>query len=134
MKPATEVGGLLETTNHNFQRARFATFCDNNIILRLHENRQFLVVIILVLFKVNHTLVHIGLCEVSNCWPSLKALPKHDDLRCNVSSCNFYHKFMHFWVNVQLPGLKILLFKKNAKYEVWSKTEFDICGLVAIPS
>ena len=48
---------------------------------RLRENTQFLVVIILALFKVNHTIVHIWLCKVSNYWVSLKAHREHDDFQ-----------------------------------------------------
>ena len=62
------VGSLLETNKYSFRRFRecaFANFCDKSVVFfTVAWNRQFLVVIILVVFvNVNHTLVCIGLCE-----------------------------------------------------------------------
>ena len=52
------VDGLLETTEYPFRPFKehvFTSFCDRNIVfLAVALNRQFLVVIILLFFKVNH--------------------------------------------------------------------------------
>ena len=55
-----------------------ACFHDKSlVVLQLCEYTLFLVLITLVLFKDYRIIGY-----VSNCWLSLKTLPKHDDFRC----------------------------------------------------
>ena len=96
--------------------------------------------ILSVLFKVNYTLVHIGLCKVSNCWLSLKTLKAFQKpINCNKTWIHnntayvrgFFssEKSLPFW-GPALLGLQTL---QNAKTAVSPFFQQSI-GRVALSS